>query len=312
MTSSPPDTGDTSTGHGSPAAEIEITDQLVKDLLTGQHPDLAQYPVQQFENGFDNVIYRLGEAYAIRLLRRAAALPFIQNEQKWLKHLRPHLPLPIPSPIRTGNPTSYYPWPWSILPWFDGTPVDEAPLSPSQAAPLARFLKALHIPAPANAPLNDARGVPIAVRQAINEERMNRINQQIDVITPEIRHLWNVALAATPDTSPTWLHGDLHARNVLSTNGRITAIIDWGDTCVGDRATDLACLWSLLDCRIARREAMKLYGNNDPALWARSRGWAIMFGAALLDTGLVDHPRHTAMGKKIFQRLHEDALTQET
>lgn len=36
---------------------------------------------------------------------------------------------------------------------------------------------------------------------------------------------------------------------------------------------------------------------------ARARGWALLFGAVLLDTGLADHPRHAAVGAKILLRV---------
>ena len=33
---------------------------------------------------------------------------------------------------------------------------------------------------------------------------------------------------------------------------------------------------------------------------------AILFGAVLLDTGLIDHPRHAAMGEATLRRVSED------
>lgn len=93
---------------------------------------------------------------------------------------------------------------------------------------------------------------------------------------------------------------------MLVKDGRITAIIDWGDITKGDRATDLASIWLLLGDARARAEAIHLYGDNDPALWARARGWAIMLGIVLLETGLVDTPRHAEMGRLTLQRLSDD------
>ena len=42
-----------------PAAEFELTADLVRRLLAGQHPDLAGLPVQAFANGWDNTLFRL-------------------------------------------------------------------------------------------------------------------------------------------------------------------------------------------------------------------------------------------------------------
>ena len=113
-------------------------------------------------------------------------------------------------------------------------------------------------------------------------------------------------LAAPEDTSPTWLHGDLHARNVLVKDGQSAAIVDWGDITSGDRATDLAAIWMLLENQNARETAIQNYSDDDPALWARAKAWAVIFGVVLLDTGLVDNRRHAEMGRCILERLTED------
>jgi aminoglycoside phosphotransferase (APT) family kinase protein len=294
---------------GSPAADVSIDEELVRTLLQSQHPDLASLPIAPLENGFDNTMYRLGDEFVVRLPRRKAALQCLKNEQTWLPKLAASLPLPIPAPIRVGAPEGDYPWPWSILPWLEGQAADLSPLAASEAAPLAHFLRALHQPAPANAPTNAVRGIPIAVRAQNNEKRMARLADTTDAVTSQIRETWSEALAAPGETHPTWLHGDLHARNVLAKNGRITAIIDWGDITSGDRATDLASIWLLLDTPTARQEAIRCYGDADPALWARAKGWAIILGIVLLDSGLVDTPRHADIGRKALKRLSDDAAT---
>lgn len=77
------------------------------------------------------------------------------------------------------------------------------------------------------------------------EERIQRLEQKTNLISEEIKHLWKEALNAPIDVEATWLHGDLHSRNVLVENGVITGIIDWGDITAGDKATDLAAIWML-------------------------------------------------------------------
>ena len=55
----------------------------------------------------------------------------------------------------------------------------------------------------------------------------------------------------------------------------------------------------------ARRVCLEHY-QADSALLARAKGWALFFGTVLLDTGLVDHPRHAIMGAATLRRLSED------
>src|ERR1700742_500773 len=56
-----------------PAAEVDIDADLVRELLRQQHPDLAELPLELVANGWDNAILRLGERLAVRLPRREVA-----------------------------------------------------------------------------------------------------------------------------------------------------------------------------------------------------------------------------------------------
>ncbi len=47
--------------------QIEITADLVRDLLREQHPDLADRPLQVGARGWDNQMWRLGDDLAVRL-----------------------------------------------------------------------------------------------------------------------------------------------------------------------------------------------------------------------------------------------------
>jgi hypothetical protein len=53
---------------------------------------------------------------------------------------------------------------------------------------------------------------------------------------------------------------------------------------------------------LARDEAFHAYGKVSEATMKRSRGWAILFGAVLLDTGLTDNMKNAAIGEGILRR----------
>nr|QQZ50790.1 hypothetical protein JKL49_05480 [Phenylobacterium glaciei] len=91
-------------------------------------------------------------------------------------------------------------WPWSILPWMPGGPAHLDPLTADQAPVLAGFLKALHQPAPTDAPHNPHRGVPLNDRLDYLTPRIDRLAAETNLITPRIREVWARALAA-PSTS---------------------------------------------------------------------------------------------------------------
>jgi aminoglycoside phosphotransferase (APT) family kinase protein len=288
---------------GTPAAELRVDEALVRRLLQAQHPDLAGLALQPVDSGWDNFIFRLGQALAVRLPRRAVAAALVEHEQAWLPGLAATLPLPVPAPIRIGLPAGGYPWRWSVVPWIGGAAADLCEPDAEQAAPFAGFLQALHVAAPAGAPHNPYRGVPLAQRADAIEQRMERLEHVTSSITAEVRRIWRAALAAPADVATTWIHGDLHARNVLVERGRITGVIDWGDLAAGDRATDLASIWMVFAQPEARAAAIRACGEVSDATWARARGWAVLFGVLLSDSGRIDQPRLEVMGRRTLERV---------
>ncbi len=253
--------------------------------------------------GFDNALFRLGDDLAVRLPSRSAAAPLILHERTWLPHLASRLSLPVPTPCRNGTPALGYPWHWSVVRWLPGLPADQHVIDPAQTAAFAAFLRSLHVAAPFGAPINPFRGVPLGDRAATVEARMRRIAGRTSLITPRVRDIWEQALQSPIDVAPTWLHGDLHPRNVLVEDGVITGVIDWGDMTSGDCATDLASVWMLFDTSDARRNALTAYAGLSAATLQRARGWAVLFGVMFLDTGLIDNPRNAAIGEQILRRV---------
>ncbi|OCQ91713.1 phosphotransferase [Oscillatoriales cyanobacterium USR001] len=291
---------------GTPIAEFRIDRTLVYHLLADQHPDLMQLPIHFVDAGWDNAMFRLGDQFCVRLPRRQAAATPIENEQNWLPILANQFPIPVPTPYRIGKPALNYPWRWSVLPWLSGISADRDRLQANQVKLFVSFLRSLHIPAPFNAPLNTARGVPLKQRAAAVEERMQRLEIKTNLINKKIKNIWNMALNVPVDVEAKWLHGDLHPGNVLVENGAIAGIIDWGDITSGDIATDIASIWMLFSDRHARQQAIAEYANLSHATLQRAKGWAILFGIILLDTGLIDNPRNAVMGERILHNVVED------
>ena len=287
-------------GSATPTAEIEITADLVRSLLVAQHPDLADLPISFAASGWDNAMFRLGQDLAVRLPRREAALSFSVSEQRWLPTLS--LPLKTPTPLRLGQPGSGFPWPWSVVPWIEGETADLDQPDADQGQALAGFFRALHVPAPNEAPLNPYRGVPLNVRVPLLEPRLEFLAGKTGLVTPAHLAMWQRALAAPMDAQPTWLHGDPHPRNVVVNAGKLVAFIDWGDMTRGDPAGDLGAIWMLLADRRARQTAMTTYGASE-ATWDRARGWAFVYGVTLLATGLVDDPRMATIAERTLANL---------
>ncbi|WP_203718864.1 aminoglycoside phosphotransferase family protein [Asanoa siamensis] len=278
-----------------PVAEIDIDADLVARLLRAQHPDLADRPLQLVANGWDNVIFKVGDDLCVRLPRREVAVRLIVNEQRWLPTLAPVLPARIPAPVRVGLPGQGYPWPWSVCAWIDGEIAARVPVADRRpvAAALAEFMTRLHVPAPPDAPVNPVRGVPLAVR---DEQIQDRLTSGKLAREDELRRLWD-ELRETPVYAgpPVWLHGDPHPANLVLRGSTLEAVIDFGDITAGDPATDLAAAWLVFDAE--GRAAFRAGTEADDATWARARGWALAIGTAIavfadIHPGLADAGEH--------------------
>ncbi|MFG3054824.1 aminoglycoside phosphotransferase family protein [Kitasatospora sp. NPDC048239] len=268
---------------------FEIDESLVRSLLHDQHPDLAGLPLRQVAAGWDNRVWRLGDELAVRLPRTTRGPALLRNEQRWLPVLAPRLPLPVPTPVRIGEPSDRFPRPWSIATWVPGEPADRTPISRGDHAAdtLAGFLGALHQEAPAGAPVSTHRGIPL---QLLAEEFEPRIDELVPgSAAADVRTVWADAVAAPTWQGPSiWLHADLHPANVVVSEGTLFGVIDFGDLCVGDPATDLAAAWLLLPAGAASRflDAYATVGVAvDPAMVRRARGWAVLRAVGLIAIG---------------------------
>lgn len=281
---------------GVPPADIEITEDLVRALLRAELPALADRPLRLAASGWDNEMWRLGDDLAVRLPRRELGGELIEVERVRLPELAARLPVAVPAPVHVGAPTSGFPWTWLVVPWFPGTTVDrDGALGASGAATLGGALAALHVPAPSDAPHNPGRSIALRDRPRSPAEILGRADPRLDA-------LWSAALGAPEATVRCWIHGDLHVRNVISARGELAAIIDWGDLCGGDPAVDLGARWTVLedDTRAAFDAA---HGPIDAALDARSRGWAAVFCAIVIDAHREDDRAWATRAEESLERL---------
>lgn len=274
-----------------PSPDFAVPADVVRQLLTEQHPDLAHLPLELAATGWDNVTYRLGDDLAVRLPHRAVAAPLISTEQTWLPHIQRFVDVAIPAPIRVGIPGSTYQWHWSVVPWITGTTALESKLNASAPTALGTALSQLHrAPLPDDAPINPFRGGPLDERLQDVAERLRRA-PSVDAVAA--LRTFQKAVAAPRAELPTWIHGDLHSKNVITRHGDIVGIIDWGDMCAGDPATDLAAMWMVLDSA-GEAPFRAAYGPVSTPLHIRAAGWAISYGLMLWETHYESEPSFAA------------------
>lgn len=288
-----------------PSAEVRIDEGLVASLAA-QVPFELRGPARKAAEGWDSELWRVGDAVALRLPRRAASAALVAHEQQALPLVGPRIEatgVRVPIPLFVGDPVADYPWSWSVVPWFSGTPAmgtDRAARG-AWAGALARALRALHVPAPAEHPVNPFRGVPLS-------QRADAVRQRLEMLqgTPHVgvaRNIWAAGLdAGRWSEAPVWIHGDLHPGNLLVHEGALAAVIDFGDVTAGDPAYDLAIAWLAFDA--AGRELFRVaYGiAREDETWRRARAWAAAVAVTLLAHS-DDAPEYGALGRDALREL---------
>lgn len=271
------------------STEPVITAGLVRELLQDQQPDLADLPLREVEGGWGNQMWRLGDDLAVRIQRMDTDPVPQLKERRWLPHLAPHLPLPIPVPVRSGTPCERFPKLWTVMTWVPGRPLDRGAITrPEHAADaLAGFLQALHVPAPTDAP-PDVIGIGAHPRDSAGgfDHFLNSIDAAtLGADATHARAVWDDAAAAPPWDGPrVWVHGDLHPANVVVADGTLAGVVDFGALFAGDPAVDLATAWTLLPAGVAER-FHTAYGEIEEATIRRARGLAVLKSLFLMLMG---------------------------
>lgn len=290
------------------AIDAGYGEEFVRGLVSDQFPDLAGLPLRRVSGGWDNQLWRLGDELAVRLPRTERAPELLRKEYRWLPTLAPHLPLPVSVPLRLAEPCARFPVPWTVTTWVSGEPADQAEITGAASAEaLGAFLRALHRPAPADAPLS-ARHIrtPAQYSQDIPRKYAAIIGGPIS----DIRNVWREAVETPPDNGPAvWLHGDLHPANAITSGGELAGVIDFGEMGAGDRAADLVAAWLLLPEGGVRR-FFAAYGTADQNVIRRARGRALLAVLGLLEVGRAGDagepggkPSWGRAGRKALERI---------
>jgi aminoglycoside phosphotransferase (APT) family kinase protein len=291
--------------------KADITAELVARLVREQFPGWAGLPVRPVDaDGIDNATFRLGETMSVRLPSADCYLEQVDKEQRWLPVLARRLPLPIPEPLARGIPGRGYPRPWSVYRWIEGEPASAESVTDmvAFAADLARFLSALYAIDPAGGPgpgtHNFFRGGPLARYDRETRHALAALRGRID--TARAAQVWGTALRATWTGSPVWFHGDAQPGNLLIQDGRLSAVIDFGTSGVGDPACDTTIAWTFLS-----GESSRVFGRGlpfDDSTWARGRGWAIWKAMIVLVRSLRDDPEDAELTTRIIEAILADHL----
>jgi aminoglycoside phosphotransferase (APT) family kinase protein len=261
------------------------------ELLRRRFPDLAFESVTVVDDGWDSVVCDVDDEWIVRIPRRPDVSRWIERELRLLPELAPRLPIAVPAIERVAR-NDIVCVAYRKLP---GQPAGPN-LGREAGVDLGRFLTALH-----RFPVERARvlGVPLLSREEWREAYGRRVAQFARRVVPLLdrdeRPRAKRLLAeqrALADFEPALVHRDLGPEHVLCRDGRVEAVIDWSDACVGDPAIDLAwCLHGTPGDAAAAVAAT--YGSEGEiasrALWYHRLGpwYEVTYGLELGDARFV-------------------------
>ncbi|GAB3929956.1 aminoglycoside phosphotransferase family protein [Kribbella albertanoniae] len=255
-----------------------ISADLVRRLLADQFPQWAELPITPVKiDGWDNRTYRLGDELTARLPTHAAYEAAVPKEHHWLPILAPHLPAAIPEAVAKGEPGQGYPHQWAIRRWIDGSTASTETISDLDgfARDVAAFILALQQCDATAGPLAGAhsfyRGAPVSHYHSETVEALASLKDRINADLA--REVWEAALCSSWDRPPVWFHGDIAHGNLLVQDGRLSAVIDFGTSGVGDPACDLVIAYNFFSG--SSRETFRDAVQQDADTWARARGWTL-------------------------------------
>jgi aminoglycoside phosphotransferase (APT) family kinase protein len=266
-------------------AERVVTPEQAQLLVESQFPELAPARVETFRFGWDNTVFLVNDAYVFRFPRREMGADALEAEIRVMPGIAHRLPLPVTAAKFIGRPSAGFPWSFAGYPMLEGRTACCADLDARRrartAAPLGRFLAALHAIPAREAALHGAG--PDAIRRLDLPKRVPRakehLRQALEARLLDDPFPWDgiidEAARLDPPRGDTLVHGDLYARHLLVDGaGRLCGVIDWGDVHLGDAAVDLAIAHSFLPPP-ARTAFLEAYGPVDGMTWKRARFRAV-------------------------------------
>ena len=288
---------------------MELGLEQAQRLVQNQFPQWAELPLTPFQSfGTDHILYRLGSDKVVRFPIKTEIAQNIPLQQNWLAKFA-KLPLDTPQILGIGRADDNFPYAWSVAKWIDGQDAASTPITDwSEAAvSLGRFVRELRMidttGGITSGQHNAWRGCPLAMLDDRTRGAIGLVSDLFDRAT--LTAIWEQALSAPVwESGPTWIHGDIHAANMVVRDGQIAGVIDFGLMALGDPACDLALAWSFLPARY--RDLFLHAAEASEAMQLRGKGWGLYAGVIAFSYYRDNNPVLAAISSQTIEAVLAD------
>jgi aminoglycoside phosphotransferase (APT) family kinase protein len=285
--------------------QIEISHEIVTELVGSQFPEWLHQPIRRVESGGTvNAIFRIGDELAARFpLRRADpdhTRQLLLDEARASEAFARHTTVSSPIPIALGKPGPSYPLPWAVQTWVSGTVATGTSSSEPFARDLAHLIGTLREVGTGGRRFDRGwRGGDLHDHDTWIQYCLTKSERLLDV--DRLSTLWD-HFRELPRTAPDVMsHGDLIPLNVLVGGGRLVGVLDCGGFGPADPALDVIAGWHTLDDgpRAVFRAALQC----DELEWERSKAWALEQSLGAVWYYQESNPAMSDMGRRTIDRV---------
>lgn len=316
-----PDTADAPSMH---RGQLTIDASTVLALLADQFPQLetgaGERVTRVRASGTVNAIFRIGDAHAARfplvVADPDASLVALRAEAESAREFASVVSVPSTETLGIGMPGHGYPGPWSVGTWLPGSVATPHGLADSAGFALdvaALLLQLRAAPVGARRFTGGGRGGDLRDHDAWLQECFQRSAGILDV--PPLREAWARFRSLPRRDADAMSHKDLIPANLLTTDARLTGVLDAGGFGPADPALDLVVAWHVFDpaARAVLRDALRrpLDSAADERLrWQRGAAWAFVQAMGLPWYYRDSNPAMAQLGLSTLERIADSGIAQ--
>jgi aminoglycoside phosphotransferase (APT) family kinase protein len=255
---------------------IKMNSDLAACLIEAQ-TGLSVSSIADFGEGWDNKSYLINKKFVFRFPSREFGVACMENEIVLLPVIAKQVSFQIPLPLYIGHPTPSYPYHFAGYELINGAPLCNVEIDTTNnkeiAQTLGLWLRELHAISVNNEDRKKIKDIPIQRYDV--QSRIKRSSETIRYFDTYFKNEGfdpNTLVMALQKFSKlnfvdlnhnSYVHGDLYSKHLLiDDNKKLSGIIDWGDTHIGNAAIDLSVAYMLFSDN-ALRAFFEAYGTSE-------------------------------------------------